>query len=83
MLPFHKLTLVSVNPGTVGRRQIAAKSPDALPTAAGGILPGKASADDGAIRPDDLLVSSSKLGYAMNGTDRGLTLRATSDRATS
>ncbi len=34
-----------------------------------GIVPTKVSAENGAIRPGDLLVSSATEGYAMKGTD--------------
>jgi hypothetical protein len=37
-----------------------------------GIVPTKVSAENGAIKPGDLLVTSSTPGYAMKGTDRSL-----------
>lgn len=66
----------STRPGVVGRRQKAAKSPDEVPMAMVGIVPIKVSAENGAIRPGDLLVSSSIPGYAMKGTDRSRMLGA-------
>jgi hypothetical protein len=35
-----------------------------------GIVPAKVSAENSPIKRGDLLVSSSKIGYAMKGTDR-------------
>ena len=62
--------IYSTKPGTVGRRQTTAKSPDEVPMAVVGIVPAKVSAENGPIKRGDLLVSSSKIGYAMKGTDR-------------
>jgi hypothetical protein len=62
--------IYSTKPGTVGRRQTTAKSPDEVPMAMMGIVPAKVSAENGAVKLGDLLVSSSKPGYAMKGTDR-------------
>ena len=64
--------IYSTKPGTLGRRQTTAQSPDEVPMAVVGIVPAKVSAENGAIHPGDLLVSSSKIGYAMKGTDRSL-----------
>jgi hypothetical protein len=64
--------IYSTKPGTLGRRQTTAQSPDEVPMAVVGIVPAKVSAENGAVHPGDLLVSSSKIGYAMKGTDRGL-----------
>ena len=41
-----------------------------VPLAIVGIVPCKVTAENGAIRRGDLLVSSSRSGYAMKGTDR-------------
>jgi len=41
-----------------------------VPLAIVGIVPCKVSAENGPIKAGDLLVSSSKPGYAMKGTDR-------------
>jgi hypothetical protein len=73
--------IYSTKPGTVGRRQTTAKSPDEVPMAVVGIVPAKVSAENGAIHPGDLLVSSSKLGYAMKGTDRSQMLGAVIGKA--
>jgi hypothetical protein len=62
--------IYSTKPGTVGRRQLTPKSPDEVPMAMIGIVPTKVSAENGAIRRGDLLVTSSTVGYAMKGTDR-------------
>jgi hypothetical protein len=73
--------IYSTKPGTVGRRQTTVKNPDEVPMAVMGIVPAKVSAENGAIRPGDLLVSSSKLGYAMKGTDRSQMLGAVIGKA--
>ena len=62
--------IYSTKPGTVGRRQTTAKSPDEVPMAVVGIVPAKVSAENGSIKVGDLLVTSSTPGYAMKGTDR-------------
>jgi hypothetical protein len=62
--------IYSTKPGTVGRRQTTAKSPDEVPMAMMGIVPTKVTAENGPIKPGDLLVASSTLGRAMKGTDR-------------
>ena len=46
-----------------------------------GIVPTKVSAENGAIRPGDLLVTASIPGYAMKGTDRGRMLGAVVGKA--
>lgn len=73
--------IYSTKPGTVGRRQITARSPNEVPMAMMGIVPTKVSAENGAIRPGDLLVTASKLGYAMRGTDRSKMLGAVIGKA--
>ena len=60
----------STKPGTVGRRQLTPKSEDEVPMAMIGIVPVKVTTENGSIHPGDLLVTSSKPGYAMKGTDR-------------
>jgi hypothetical protein len=60
----------STKPGTVGRRQTTPKSPDEVPMALVGIVPVKVTAENGPIKPGDLLVTSSAPGRAMKGTDR-------------
>jgi hypothetical protein len=62
--------IYSTKPGTLGRRQTTTQSPDEVPMAVVGIVPAKVSAENGPIKRGDLLVSSSKIGYAMKGTDR-------------
>lgn len=61
----------STKPGVVGRRDMN-KSHEAaeVPLAMVGIVPTKVSAENGAISPGDLLVTSSTPGCAMKGTDR-------------
>jgi hypothetical protein len=66
----------STRPGVVGRRQKAVRSADEVPMAMVGIVPIKANAENGPIRPGDLLVTSSIPGYAMKGTDRSRMLGA-------
>ncbi|MGH9499447.1 MAG: hypothetical protein ACRD3L_09920 [Terriglobales bacterium] len=52
-----------------------------IPLAIVGIVPCKVSAENGAIRPGDLLVSSSTTGHAMKGTDRSRMLGAVVGKA--
>lgn len=73
--------IYSTKPGTVGRRQTTAKGPDEIPMAVVGIVPTKASVENGAIHLGDLLVSSSIVGYAMKGTDRSRMLGAVIGKA--
>jgi hypothetical protein len=61
--------IFSTKPGAVGRRQLTPKSDSEVPMAMIGIVPTKASAENGPIEAGDLLVSSSTPGYAMKGTD--------------
>ena len=53
--------VVSTNPAHVLRNMI----PDSVPVALGGVVPCRVSSENGFIYPGDLLVSSSKPGYAM------------------
>ena len=48
--------IYSTKPGTVGRRQTTAKSPDEVPMAMMGIVPTKVTAENGPIKTGDLLV---------------------------
>jgi hypothetical protein len=64
------LGIYSTKPGAVGRRQLTPKNDDEVPMAMIGIVPTKVTAENGAIKPGDLLVTSSTPGYAMLGTDR-------------
>lgn len=73
--------IYSTKPGVVGRRQTTPKSPDEVPMAMIGIVPTKVSTDNGPIRPGDLLVTSSILGYAMKGTDHSRMLGAVIGKA--
>jgi len=71
----------STKPGTVGRRQTTPKSPDEVPMAVVGIVPVKVTAENGPIKPGDLLVTSSTPGRAMKGTDHGQLLGAVVGKA--
>jgi hypothetical protein len=64
--------IYSSKPGIVGRRQTTPEThmSEEVPMAMIGIVPTKVSAEGGAIKPGDLLVTSSLPGYAMKGTDR-------------
>jgi hypothetical protein len=70
------LGVYSTKPGVLGRHQTGPTNPDEVPMAMVGIVPTKVSAENGAIRPGDLLVTASTPGYAMKGTDRGRMLGA-------
>jgi len=63
--------IYSTKPGVVGRRQHSAQEhmKEEVPMAMTGIVPTKVSAENGPIKPGDLLVTSSKAGYAMRGTN--------------
>ena len=75
--------IYSTRPGVIGRRQLTdrANMKDEVPMAMTGIVPTKVTAENGAIHPGDLLVTSSRLGYAMKGTDRGRMLGAVIGKA--
>lgn len=75
------LGVYSTKPGVLGRAQTTPKSADEVPMAMVGIVPTKVSAENGAIRPGDLLVTSSTPGYAMKGTDRSRMLGAVIGKA--
>ncbi|ADV82419.1 hypothetical protein AciPR4_1602 [Terriglobus saanensis SP1PR4] len=62
--------IYSTKPGIVGRRQFTARAhmKEEVPMAMTGIVPTKVSTENGPIKPGDLLVTSSKPGYAMKGT---------------
>jgi hypothetical protein len=66
--------IYSTKPGFVGRKQAPTPETSAteVPMAMVGRVPTKVSAENGSIKVGDLLVSSSKPGYAMRGTDRSL-----------
>jgi hypothetical protein len=73
----------STRPGVVGRRQKTdrAQMKDEVPMAMTGIVPVKVSAENGPVRPGDLLVTASTPGYAMKGTDRAQMLGAVIGKA--
>ena len=73
--------IYSTKPGLVGRHQLTPKNADEIPMAMIGIVPTKVTAENGAIHPGDLLVTSSTLGYAMKGTDRSKMLGAVIGKA--
>jgi hypothetical protein len=75
--------IYSTKPGARGRRQKTDLShmKDEVPMAMVGIVPTKVSAENGPIRPGDLLVTSSRPGYAMKGTDRSQMLGAVIGKA--
>jgi hypothetical protein len=75
--------IYSTRPGVVGRRQLTARAhmKEEVPMAMTGIVPTKVSAENGQIKPGDLLVTSSKPGYAMKGTDRTQMLGAVIGKA--
>lgn len=71
----------STKPGALGRRQTTPKDADEIPMAMIGIVPTKVSTENGSIKPGDLLVTSSTVGYAMKGTDRSRMLGAVIGKA--
>jgi hypothetical protein len=71
----------ATRPGLIGRRQALNASVDAIPMGMVGIVPTKVTAENGAIHKGDLLVTSSKSGYAMKGTDRNRMLGAVIGKA--
>lgn len=75
--------IYSTKPGVVGRRQTTdpRTAKTEVPMAMVGVVPTNVSAENGAIRVGDLLVSSSIAGYAMKGTDRSKMLGAVIGKA--
>lgn len=75
--------IYSTKPGLTGRRQSgdATASTTEVPMAMVGIVPTKVSAENGPIHRGDLLVTSSRPGYAMKGTDRSKMLGAVVGKA--
>lgn len=57
----------SANPGFVGGQPMEGGSAGSIPLAVVGVVPVKVSAENGAIRPGDLLVASATPGHAMKG----------------
>jgi hypothetical protein len=64
--------IYSTKPGIVGSpRSVHEATPASMvPMAMIGVVPTKVSAENGPIQRGDLLVTSSRPGYAMKGTDR-------------
>lgn len=75
--------IYSTKPGVTGRRQHTPSEhmKEEVPMAMTGIVPTKVNAENGPIKPGDLLVTSSKPGYAMKGTDRSQMLGAVIGKA--
>jgi hypothetical protein len=75
--------IFSTKPGMLGstRKADEAGAEDEIPLAVVGIVPCKVSAENGAIRPGDLLVTSSLSGHAMKGTDRSRMMGAVVGKA--
>jgi hypothetical protein len=75
--------IYSTKPGFVGRLhpEDAKTGKTEVPMAMVGRVPTKVSAENGPINVGDLLVASSKLGYAMKGTDRSQMLGAVIGKA--
>lgn len=75
--------IYSTKPGYVGRRQRTNPklSNTEIPMAMVGIVPTKVTAENGAIHRGDLLVTASKPGYAMKGTDRNRMMGAVVGKA--
>lgn len=72
--PYSRLVagIYSTKPGLVGRRQTTTDPKlraEEVPMAMVGIVPTKVTAEDGPIEVGDLMVTSSKPGYAMKGKD--------------
>jgi hypothetical protein len=61
--------IYSTNPGFTGGHPLEGETPGKIPLAVVGVVPVKVSAENGAIQPGDLLVSSSTPGYAMRAGD--------------
>jgi hypothetical protein len=55
----------STQPGFVGGQPVEGEVTGTIPLAVGGVVPVKVSAENGPIRPGDLLVTSATPGYAM------------------
>jgi hypothetical protein len=71
--------IYSTKPGIIAAPYESIEDPrraDEIPLAVVGIVPCKVTADNGAIRPGDLLVTSSLAGHAMKGNDRSRMLGA-------
>lgn len=66
--------IYSTKPGLIGRHQKGDPklASTEIPMAMVGVVPTKVTAENGPIRPGDILVTSSSSGRAMKGTDRSL-----------
>jgi hypothetical protein len=74
--------IYSTKPGVLATpHKMDESSANEIPLAIVGIVPCKVSAENGAIQPGDLLVTSSTPGYAMKGTDRARMLGAVVGKA--
>lgn len=75
--------IYSTKPGLLGAtRKVDEPAPESeVPLAVVGIVPCKVTAENGAIRIGDLLVTSSTAGHAMKGTDRSKMLGAVVGKA--
>jgi hypothetical protein len=62
-------------------REIDARLDDTVPLGVIGVIPTKVSSENGAIRRGDLLVTSSRAGYAMKGTDQSRMMGAVIGKA--
>jgi len=83
--PYSRLVagIYSTQPGLLAStRKVSEPTPlNEVPLAVVGIVPCKASAENGAIKVGDLLVTSSTAGYAMKGTERKRMLGAVVGKA--
>ncbi len=73
--------IYATKPGVIGKRQSLKDESAEVPMAMVGIVPTKVTAENGVIHRGDLLVSSSRHGYAMKGTDRERMLGAVIGKA--
>jgi hypothetical protein len=74
--------IYSTKPGVLATtHKMGESAANEIPLAIVGIVPCKVSAENGAIQPGDLLVTSSTPGHAMKGTDRGRMLGAVVGKA--
>jgi trimeric autotransporter adhesin len=82
--PYSQLVagIYSTKPGVLATtHRMDESTANEIPLAIVGIVPCKVSAENGAIQPGDLLVTSSTPGYAMKGTDRSKMLGAVVGKA--
>ena len=71
----------STKPGVLGSTHPLEPAADEVPLAMIGIVPCHVTAENGPIHRGDLLVTSTRVGYAMRGTDRSLMLGAVVGKA--